>query len=87
MEVVARGLPVGLGSHVSWDRKLDGRLAGMLMSIPAVKGVEIGLGFAAARRPGSEVHDPIDQSGLDSGDPRAGFQRASNNAGFKRVQT
>ena len=81
VEVVARGLPVGLGSHVSWDRKLDGRLAGMLMSIPAVKGVEIGLGFAAARRPGSEVHDPIDQSGLDSGDPRAGFQRASNNAG------
>src|SRR5205823_4097499 len=44
MEIVARGLPVGLGSHVSWDRKLDGRLAGMLMSIPAVKGVEIGLG-------------------------------------------
>ena len=59
MEVVARGLPVGLGSHVSWDRKLDGRLAGMLMSIPAVKGVEIGLGFEAARRPGSQVHDPI----------------------------
>ncbi|MEO5799783.1 MAG: chorismate synthase, partial [Gemmatimonadales bacterium] len=44
MEVVARGIPVGLGSHVSWDRKLDGRLAGMLMSIPAVKGVEIGMG-------------------------------------------
>ena len=59
IEVVARGLPVGLGSHVSWDRKLDGRLAAMLMSIPAVKGVEIGLGFEAARRPGSEVHDPI----------------------------
>ncbi|HEY3933606.1 MAG TPA: chorismate synthase [Gemmatimonadales bacterium] len=59
IEVVARGLPVGLGSHVSWDRKLDGRLAGMLMSIPAVKGVEIGLGFEAARRPGSAVHDPI----------------------------
>jgi chorismate synthase len=59
IEVVARGLPVGLGSHVSWDRKLDGRLAGMLMSIPAVKGVEIGLGFEAARRPGSQVHDPI----------------------------
>ena len=59
IEVVARGLPVGLGSHVSWDRKLDGRLAGMLMSIPAVKGVEIGMGFEAARRPGSQVHDPI----------------------------
>ena len=60
VEVVARGVVVGLGSHVSWDRKLDGRLAGMLMSIPAVKGVEIGMGFEAARRPGSEVHDPID---------------------------
>src|ERR1019366_9983500 len=59
IEVVARGLPVGLGSHVSWDRKLDGRLAGMLMSIPAVKGVQIGMGFEAARRPGSQVHDPI----------------------------
>ena len=59
VEVVARGVVVGLGSHVSWDRKLDGRLAGLLMSIPAVKGVEIGMGFAAARRPGSEVHDPI----------------------------
>src|ERR671922_136169 len=60
VEVIARGVVVGLGSHVSWDRKLDGRLAGMLMSIPAVKGVEIGMGFEAARRPGSEVHDPID---------------------------
>lgn len=62
MEIVARGVPVGLGSHVSWDRKLDGRLAGMLMSIPAVKGVEIGLGFTGARRPGSVVHDPIVQA-------------------------
>src|SRR5215210_5596288 len=64
VEVIARGVVVGLGSHVAWDRKLDGRLAGMLMSIPAVKGVEIGLGFEAARRPGSEVHDPI-QGGED----------------------
>jgi chorismate synthase len=60
VEVIARGVCVGLGSHVSWDRKLDGRLAGMLMSIPAVKGVEIGMGFEAAHRPGSEVHDPIE---------------------------
>jgi chorismate synthase len=58
-EVVVTGLPVGLGSHVSWDRKLDGRLAGAMMSIQAVKGVEIGLGFEAARRPGSEVHDEM----------------------------
>ena len=59
VEVVVRGVPLGLGSHTHWDRKLDARLAGSLMSIPAVKGVEIGLGFEAARRPGSEVHDPI----------------------------
>jgi chorismate synthase len=96
VEVVARGVVVGLGSHVSWDRKLDGRLAGMLMSIPAVKAVEIGLGVAAARRPGSEVHDPIEPSpgggqagepsaakGLppSGGDRRAGFRRRTNNAG------
>src|SRR2546429_1527061 len=59
VEVIALGLPVGLGSHVSWDTKLDGRLAQALMSIPAVKGVELGLGFEAARRKGSEVHDEI----------------------------
>lgn len=94
-EVVARGVVVGLGSHVSWDRKLDGRLAGMLMSIPAVKGVEIGMGFEAARRPGSEVHDPIESgkagkrvsgegrgaSHAPAADPRGGFRRSSNNAG------
>jgi chorismate synthase len=84
VEVVGRGVVVGLGSHVSWDRKLDGRLAGMLMSIPAVKGVEIGMGFEAARRPGSQVHDPIESAepaGGDGGDVRGGFQRRSNNAG------
>jgi chorismate synthase len=86
VEVVARGVVVGLGSHVSWDRKLDGRLAGMLMSIPAVKGVEIGMGFEAARRPGSEVHDPIEsgkagQRDSGTGDTRGGFRRPSNNAG------
>src|SRR5690606_9316776 len=80
VEVVAFGLPAGLGSHVSWDRKLDGRLAGMLMSIPAVKGVEIGMGFETARRPGSEVHDPIDP-GADLNDVRHAFRRRSNNAG------
>ena len=64
VEVVARGVVVGLGSHVSWDRKLDGRLAGALMSIPAVKAVEVGLGVEAARRPGSAVHDPIDPASL-----------------------
>jgi chorismate synthase len=87
VEVVARGVVAGLGSHVSWDRKLDGRLAGILMSIPAVKGVGIGLGFEAARRPGSAVHDPILPEGGEGdgppvqGDPRAGFRRRTNNAG------
>jgi len=58
-EVVVNGLPVGLGSHVSWDRKLDGRLGAAMLSIPAVKGVEIGMGFGAARVTGAEVHDEI----------------------------
>ena len=88
-EVIARGVVVGLGSHVSWDRKLDGRLAGMLMSIPAVKGVEIGMGFEASRRPGSEVHDPIEAAprgsagphGSGAADRRGGFHRPTNNAG------
>src|SRR5437773_3562016 len=71
VEVIGLGLPVGLGSHVSWDAKLDGRLAQALMSIPAVKGVELGLGFEAARRKGSEVHDEI----------LPGLARATNRAG------
>ena len=58
-EVFAVGLPVGLGSHVHWDRKLDGRIARALMSVPAIKGVESGLGFRAAGLPGSEVMDEI----------------------------
>jgi chorismate synthase len=78
-EVVARGVPVGLGSHVSWDRRLDGRLAGALMSIQAMKGVEIGAGFEACRLPGSQVHDEIEA------DPArrltGGFRRSSNRAG------
>jgi len=78
-EVVCRGLPVGLGSHVSWDRKLDGRLAGALMSIPAVKGVEIGIGFEAARRTGAEVHDEIEPA---PGRTLAGnVRRKTNRAG------
>ena len=58
-EVLAYGVPPGLGSYVQWDRKLDGRLAGALMSIQSVKGVEVGDGFASARRPGSKAHDEI----------------------------
>ncbi len=59
VEVVAKGLPVGLGTYTHWDRKLDGQLAQALMSIQAIKGVEIGLGFEAAARLGSQVHDSI----------------------------
>ena len=78
-EVVARGVPAGLGSYVSWDRKLDGRLAGALMSIQAIKGVEIGIGFEGARRPGSAVHDAIVPAPEK---PRTGgLGRASNRAG------
>ena len=78
VEVIARGVIVGLGSHVSWDRKLDGRLAGALMSIPAAKGVEIGLGFAVARRRGSQAHDEI---GWDGPAITGGVLRSSNRAG------
>jgi chorismate synthase len=78
-EVVCDGLPVGLGSHVSWDRKLDGRLAGALMSIPAVKAVEIGIGFEGSRRSGAEVHDEVDPQ---PNRPLAGnVRRRSNRAG------
>ena len=78
-EVVVTGLPVGLGSHVSWDRRLDGRLGQAMMSIPAVKGVEIGLGFETARRTGAEVHDEIEAA---PGRTRAGHvRRHTNRAG------
>ena len=72
--VVARGLPIGLGSHVHWDRKLDGRLAMAILSINAVKGVEFGAGFEGAGHPGSEFHDEI---GFENGR----FTHLSNRAG------
>jgi chorismate synthase len=74
-EIVAGDLPVGLGSYVHWDRKLDGKLAGALMSIQGIKGVEIGLGFKAAALPGSKVHDEIFYN------EEKGFYRKTNNAG------
>src|SRR5271155_2469885 len=76
VEVVAVGLPVGLGSHVQWDRKLDGRLAHALLSLQAVKGVEVGIGFEAARVRGSQLHDEI---GYDR--ELRQFTRHSNNSG------
>ncbi|WP_165219724.1 chorismate synthase [Aquisphaera insulae] len=82
VEAVVTGCPIGLGTHAQWDRKLDARLAAAVMSIQAIKGVEIGLGFEAARRPGSKVMDPIryDPDHAAS-DRRFGFRRPSNNAG------
>ena len=79
-EVIAHGLPAGLGSHVQWDRKLDGRLAQALMSIPAIKAVGIGRGPLVAELPGSRIHDEI----LPPGATRAGslnVARPTNNAG------
>lgn len=81
-EVVVRGLPVGLGSHISWDRKLDARLGAAMMSIQAIKGVEFGLGFEAARRRGSRAHDELAPE--EPRDPRSrtgGYQRLGNRAG------
>ena len=75
VEILAYGVPVGLGSHVHWDRKIDGMLAGALMSIQAVKGVEIGDGFEVAGRRGSAAHDPISWSDAD------GYTRESTLAG------
>jgi chorismate synthase len=74
VEVIGYGLPPGLGSHVHWDRRLDGRLAQGLMSIHAIKGVEIGDGFTTARRRGSQAHDEIEGSGN-------GVRRRTNRAG------
>jgi chorismate synthase len=74
-EVIISGAPVGLGSHVHWDRKLDARLTAALMSVQAMKGVEVGNGFGVANRPGSAVHDEIFWT------PKNGFFRKTNNAG------
>jgi chorismate synthase len=74
VEVAAWGVPPGLGSHVEWDLRLDGRLAQALMSIQAMKAVEVGLGLSSAARRGSEVHDPIHYE-------HGNFTRPSNHAG------
>ncbi len=82
VEAVVVGCPIGLGSHTQWDRKLDARLAMAVMSIQAIKGVEVGLGIEAARRPGSKVMDSIEyDADFDPEDRRLGFRRPTNNAG------
>ena len=79
-QVVATGVPMGLGSHVQWDRRLTGRIAQAIMSIQAVKGVEIGLGFGVASLPGSQAHDLIEMNRPEQGLP-ARWLRPTNRAG------
>ncbi len=81
VEVRVEGLPFGLGTHAQWDQKLDGRLAQAVMAVQAIKGVEIGLGFEAARRPGSQVHDPIHFDESKKSTNTLGYERPTNNAG------
>jgi chorismate synthase len=81
IEIRVEGLPFGLGSHTQWDKKLDGRLARAVMSVQAMKGVEFGLGFEAARRHGSQVHDPIEYDPDTADTTTLGFKRQYNNAG------
>jgi chorismate synthase len=81
VEVRVEGLPFGLGTHAQWDLKLDGRLAQAVMAVQAIKGVEIGLGFEAARRRGSQVHDPIHYDEAERDAPSLGYTRPTNNAG------
>jgi chorismate synthase len=81
IEVRVEGVPFGLGSHTQWDKKLDGRLAQAVMSVQAIKGVEIGMGFEVSRHSGSEVHDPIQYDPALADTPSLGFTRPRNNAG------
>ena len=81
IEVRVEGVPFGLGTHAQWDQKLDGRLAQAVMAVQAIKGVEIGLGFEAARRPGSQVHDPICYDAAQVDTRSLGFTRPTNHAG------
>jgi len=80
-EIRVEGLPYGLGTHTQWDKKLDGRLAQVVMAVQAMKGVEIGMGFEAARTPGSQVHDPIQYDASQTHTRSLGFTRTHNNAG------
>lgn len=81
VEAHVLGCPIGLGTCVDWREKLDARLAYAAMSVQAIKGVEVGMGFEAARRRGSEVHDPIRFDRAREGEPSLGFVRDTNNAG------
>lgn len=86
-EIIVTGLPQGLGTYVQYDRKLDAQLAAAIVSIPAVKGVEIGFGFANAQRPGSQVHDPIifDENKYSRTTNRAGGTEGSMTTGMPLI--
>lgn len=81
VEVRVVGAPFGLGTHAQWERKLDGKLAQAVMAVQAIKGVEIGMGFEAARLPGSQVHDPIHYDATQLESTNLGYTRPTNNAG------
>lgn len=81
VEVRVVGAPFGLGTHAQWERKLDGKLAQAVMAVQAIKGVEIGMGFQAARLPGSQVHDPIHYDPQQKESANLGYTRPTNNAG------
>ncbi|MEW4564199.1 chorismate synthase [Bremerella sp. JC770] len=81
VEVRVVGAPFGLGTHAQWERKLDGKLAQAVMAVQAIKGVEIGMGFQAARLPGSQVHDPIHYDPMEQESTNLGYTRPTNNAG------
>ena len=86
VEVIAFGLPAGLGSHVHWDRKLDGRLAAALMAVPAIKGVELGDGFSLAARRGSSAHDEIEPDLSRSTDRAGGTEGGMSIGGTLRAR-
>ncbi|HRK31125.1 MAG TPA: chorismate synthase, partial [Tepidisphaeraceae bacterium] len=81
VETCVVGCPIGLGSCMTWDSRLDSRIAAAVMAIQAFKGVEIGLGFDCAKLPGSQVHDEIAYDAAQAGAPSLGFTRKTNNAG------
>lgn len=86
IEVLAFGVPPGLGSHVHWDRRLDGRLAGALMAVPAIKGVEVGDGFAGAARRGSQAHDEIEPDMGRAGNRAGGTEGGMTIGGTLRIR-
>jgi chorismate synthase len=86
VEILVYGLPAGIGSHVHWDRKIDGRLAGALMAVPAIKGVQIGDGFEVAARRGSVAHDEIEPDLTRATTRAGGTEGGMTIGGLMRMQ-